>query len=397
MVRSAVLQYFKLPRPVTVSVFAPRGQKTGPDRTFEHYLKWVFRAKKDAAGNVIRYKAQLVAQEFSQVLGVDYFNTFAPVARLASICTVLGFAAAEDYETGQIDKKATYLNGKLTEDKVIFMKQAPGYEEAGEGGKVKVLRLWKTLYGLKQAGRRWYQKLVEIMMKLGFLRCEGDQAVFYRRCEKTNVLIIVLVHVDDCSIVGKTKALIAQFKVKIAKFVDITDMGNLHWILGIEVHRIREERKLLLSHKSYIDSILQHYSLEDLKPVSTPMDPSAQLTSAQSLLTMEEIAAMRHVPYHEAVGSLMYATLGTRPDICFAVQMVSRFNSKPGLAHWEAIKQIFHYLKGMKELWLAYGGVTRDLVGYADVDADGSMSEDRKAISGYAFIVHGGAVSWSAK
>ena len=118
--------------------------------------KWVFRAKKDAAGNVIHYKARLVAQGFSQVPGVDYFDTFAPVACLASIRTVLAYmyAAAEDYETGQIDIKAAYLNGELTEDEVIFMKQAPGYEEAGEEGKVKVLRLWKSLYGLKQAGKR---------------------------------------------------------------------------------------------------------------------------------------------------------------------------------------------------------------------------------------------------
>ena len=174
--------------------------------------KWVFRAKKDVAGNVIRYKARLVAQGFSQVPGVNYFNTFAPVAHLASIRTVLAYAAAEDYETGQIDIKAAYLNGELTEDEVIFMKQVPGYEEAGEEGKVKVLRLCKLLYRLKQAGRRWYQKLVEIMTKLGFARCEVDQAVFYRRCDKTNVLIVVLVHVDDCSIVGKTKALIARYK-----------------------------------------------------------------------------------------------------------------------------------------------------------------------------------------
>ena len=297
--------------------------------------KWVFRAKKDAAGNVIRYKARLVAQGFSQVPGVDYFDTFAPVARLASIRTVLAFAASEDYETGQIDVKAAYLNGKLTEDEVIFMKQAPGFAEVGSDGKVKVLRLRKTLYGLKQAGRRWYQKLVEIMTKLGFSRCEGDQAVFFRRCEKTGVLIIVLVHVDDCSIVGKTKVLIARFKTEIAKFVDITDLGELHWILGIEAKRIREERRILLSQRSYLDSIQRRYGFEDLKPVSTPMDPNIRLTSAQSPSTTEEIAAMRHVPYHEAVGSLMYATLGTRPDICFAVQTVSRFNSNPGLAHWE--------------------------------------------------------------
>ena len=358
--------------------------------------KWVFRAKKDAAGNIVRYKARLVAQGFSQVPGVDYFDTFAPVARLASIRTVLAFAAAEDYETGQIDIKGAYLNGKLTEDEVIYMKQPPGYEErGGASGRVKVLRLVKTLYGLKQAGRRWYQMLVWIMTKLGFSRCGGDQAVFFRRCEKTNVLIIVLVHVDDCSIVGKTKALVNRFKVEIAKFVDITDLGDLHWILGIEVRRIREERKLLLSQKSYIDSILRRYGFEDLKPISTPMDPNIRLTSAQSPSTTEEIAAMRNVPYHQAVGSLMYATLGTRPDICFAVQTVSRFNSKPGLAHWDAVKRIFRYLKGTKDLWLGYGGVAKELAGYAD--ADGSMAEDRKAISGYAFMVNGGAVSWSAK
>jgi Reverse transcriptase (RNA-dependent DNA polymerase)/Integrase core domain/GAG-pre-integrase domain len=357
--------------------------------------KWVFRAKKDAAGNVIRYKARLVAQGFSQVPGVDYFDTFAPVARLASIRTVLAFAASEDYETGQIDIKSAYLNGELTEDEVIFMRQAPGYEERGPDGSAKVLRLRKSLYGLKQAGRRWYQKLVFIMTKLGFSRCEGDQAVFYRRCEATNVLIVVLVHVDDCSIVGKTKALVARFKVEIAKFVDITDMGELHWILGIEVRRIREERRILLSQKSYIDSILRRYGFDDLKPVSTPMDPNTRLTSAQSPSTTEEFAAMRNVPYHEAVGSLMYATLGTRPDICFAVQTVSRFNSKPGLAHWEAVKRIFRYLKGTKDLWLGYGGAVKELVGYAD--ADGSMSEDRKAVSGYAFLINGGAVSWSAK
>ena len=358
--------------------------------------KWVFRAKKDAAGNVVWYKARLVAQGFSQVPGVDYFDTFAPVARQASICMVLAFAATEDYETGQIDIKGAYLNGKPTEDEVIFMKQPPGYEErGGASGRLKVLRLVKTLYGLKQAGRRWYQMLVMIMMKLGFLRCGGDQAVFFLRCEKTNVLIIVLVYVDDCNIVGKTKALVNRFKVEIAKFVDITDMGDLHWIPGIEVWRIREEQKLLLSQKSYINSILRRYGFEDLKPITTPMDPNIRLTSAQSPSTTEEIAAMRNVPYHEAVGSLMYATLGTRPDICFAVQTVSRFNSKPGLAHWEAVKWIFRYLKGMKDLWLGYGGAKKDLVGYAD--ADGSMAEDRKAISGYAFMVNGGAVSWSAK
>jgi len=99
---------------------------------------------------------------------------------------------------------------------------------------------------------------------------------------------------------------------------------------------------------------------------------------------------MQDVPYHEAVGSLMYASLGTQPDISFAVQTLSRFASNPGLAHWEAVKRVFRYLKGMHTLWLSYGGRKVDLEGYAD--ADGSMMEDRRVISGYVFIVHGGAV-----
>ena len=121
------------------------------------------------------------------------------------------------------------------------MRQTPGYEVVDEKKGVLVCRLKKSLYGLKQACRRWYQKLVGIMTKLGFGRCEGDQVMFYRRCERTNVLIIVLVHVDDCTIVGKNQKLVYQFKVEIAKFMEITDMGGLHWILGIEVHQLHEE------------------------------------------------------------------------------------------------------------------------------------------------------------
>ena len=173
------------------------------------------------------------------------------------------------------------------------------------------------------------------------------------------------------------------------------DMGTFHWILGIEVRCIHEERKLMLSQKAYIESILRQYGFKDLKPVSTPMDPASQLSTIQSPSTTKEYATMKHIPYNEAVGSLMYATLGTRPDICYAVQTVSKFNNKLGLAHWEAIKRIFKYLIGTKNLWLCYGSLTKELHGY--VDANRSMNEDHKAISGYAFMVNGGAVSWSVK
>ena len=207
--------------------------------------------------------------------------------------------------------------------------------------------------------------------------------------------MVVLVHVDDCTLIASTITLIAGFKAEITKHVKITDLGELHWLLGIEIKRNRELRTVHLSQRAYIDSILRRYNLQDLKPVSVPMDPSAQFSTAQAPSTTQEFAAIRDVPYHEAVGSLMYAALGTCPDIAYAVQTVSRFTRNPGLVHWEAVKWIFRYLKGTSELWLTFGGKEKQLTGYAD--ADGSMAEDRHAISGYAFILHGGAVSWSAK
>ena len=352
--------------------------------------KWVFRVKKDAARIIVRYKARLVAQGFSQIPGVNYFDTFAPVAQLASIQTILAFAASEDLETSQIDIKGAYLNGELASDKVIYMRQLPGYAEG-----LFVCKLRKTLYGLKQLDRRWYQKLVDIMTRMKFKRSEVDQAVFYQRNKETGTLIIVPVHIDNCSIVVTSQPLIDQFKIKIKKHVEITDLGALHWILEIEVQHVCEEKKLLLSQCSYINSILRRYGLDDLKPISTPMDLNVRLMSTQSPTATDDITKMRDVPYHEAISSLMYALLGTQPDILFAVQTLSRFVINLGSAHWKAVKRVFRYLKGTRELWLSYGGGGKKMEGYAD--ADGSIMEDRKAISGYTFITNSSAVSWSTK
>jgi Reverse transcriptase (RNA-dependent DNA polymerase) len=354
--------------------------------------KWVFRAKKDAAGNIARYKARLVAQGFSQVPGVDYFDTYAPVAKLASTRTVLALAARLDMEIHQIDIKGAYLNGELTPNEIIYMRQPPGYASTESPNKVALLK--KTLYGLKQSGRRWYQRLVKILVsELGFTQCEVDQAVFFKTGKSSKAIIVV--HVDDCSIAATSLAIMGELKTRIGKFVEVTDLGELHWLLGIEITRDRERRTISMSQRSYIDSILRRYGFEDLKPISTPMDPHIRLSSAQSPTTGLEFAAMKNIPYREAVGSLMYASLGTRPDISFAVTTLSRFSVNPGSAHWEAVKRVFRYLKGTQNLWLTFGGEEKTLIGYTD--ADGSMAEDRRAISGYAFLIDGGAVSWSAK
>ena len=272
------------------------------------------------------------------------------------------------------------------------MQQPPDFTDPKQP--LSVCRLKKTLYGLKQSGRRWYQRLCEILEdNLGFTRCEVDHSVFFKI--NTNNATIILVHVDDCTIAATNIALVDWVKSGVKRFVEITDLGEIHWLLGIEVKRDREGGKISLSQRSYIDASLRRYGFEDLKPVSMPMDPATHLSSIDSPQSTMDIAQMVKVPYQEAVGTLMYAMLGTRPDITYAVQVLSRFSKNPGKSHWEAVKRVFRYLKGTCGLELVYGGIGEEIKGYTD--ADGNMAEDRRATSGYAFMINGGAVSWSAK
>lgn len=186
-------------------------------------------------------------------------------------------------------------------------------------------------------------------------------------------------------------ALIAKVKSRLREAFEILDLGEINWILGFAVQRDHKRHTISLSQTAYIEAIIRCFSFEDLQPLTTPMEPHAQLSSTQLPRTPAEFAAMRDIPYQEGVGSLMYASLGTRLDIMYAVTILSRFNDNPGRVHWEAVKRVFWYLAGMKNLKLTYGAVSLDLVGYTD--ADGSMHEDWKAISGHAFLVDGGAVS----
>ena len=348
--------------------------------------------QKDASGKVVRYKARLVAQGFSQVEGVDYFDTYAPVAKLASSRAIIAMANRYGWELHQVDIKGAYLNGELLADEVLYMRQPPGYREDSSGC---VLRLLKSLYGLKQAGRRWYQKFVSIFNALGFTQCKVDQAVFYKTDKDKQTIVVVAVHVDDCTIAGSSLAIIDDFKNGLCKHVEVTDLGKLHWMLGIEVRRDRAGGTVHLSQRSYVDTILRRYGFEDAKPVSTPFDTQVRLTLEQAPADAAEFGVMRDVPYREAVGALNWVTLATRPDIAFAVSTVARFSANPGMAHWNAVKRVFRYLAGTRDLWLTYGEQRRALVGYAD--ADGSMSEDHRAITGYAYLIDSRAVSWSSK
>jgi transposase InsO family protein len=352
--------------------------------------KWVYRLKRKADGSIDKYKARLVARGFTQIYGVDYFDTYSPVAKMASVRTILAMAARFDWDIESFDFNGAYLNGTLDDDEELYMHEPPGYETQGEH---KVKRLHKSLYGLKQAGRKWYDTLTRTLADLGFCVSSADPGVFLAKLE--GHLLILAIHVDDCILTGSSPELISQYKSKLNDCYALTDLGPINWLLGIKITRDRSARTISLSQTSYIDSILFRFGLSDAKSYSTPMVPGVIHSRNDCPSDPTEVDQMKKTPYREAIGSLMYASVATRPDITYAVSALSRFLDNPGSIHWEAAKRVLRYLSGTKDFTLTYGEEHHDLTGYTD--ADGASHEHRHAISGYAFLIDGGAISWQSR
>ena len=191
---------------------------------------------------------------------------------------------------------------------MIYLEQPPGYEKKDR--EEWVYRLLKSLYGLKQGSKNWYDALHKALVELGFTRLEADHGVFFKQVGKD--IVILAIHVDDGMVTGNNTALIKQFKEDINKKYKITDLGPVYSLLGIKVTQDLAEKTISLSQQAYIEAIITKFNFDDLKPCATPMDPSAPLSKSQSPTKLEEISKMRNVPYREAVGSLMYAAMGTR-------------------------------------------------------------------------------------
>eukprot|EP00253_Pinus_taeda_P036216 PITA_36216 len=345
-------------------------------------VKWVYKTKCNAEGKIERHKARLVVKGYKQQYGRDYEETFAPVVKMETMRAVLSTAAQNKWKVYQMDVKSAFLNGVLNEE--VYIERPLGYEKKGQ--EHKVCRLKKALYGLKQAPRAWYSRIDFYLLENEFDKCEGEPTVYIK--EKDGKILIVVLYIDDVIFTGNDDYLIKNFKSVMKEEFEMTDMGLLRYFLGIEVDQ--NENGIFISQARYVNEVLERFNMQEFMAAITPMVMGLKLSKEDSSKDFDPSL------YKSIVGSLMYLTT-TRPDIMFAVSLISRFVERPKEAHWQAAKRILRYVKGTKMLGILYTvSECSDLVGYTDSDWAGSI-DDRKSTSGYVFHMGSGAISWASK
>lgn len=341
--------------------------------------RWTYKIKYDAAGNVDRFKARLVARGFTQTHGIDFWDTFSPVIRMESVRMILAIAAEMGLKIRQFDVKTAFLNGELKEE--IYMRQPQGFEDAS--GQICLLK--KSLYGLKQSPRCWNEKFVESIKELGLTQSSADPCVFVGG---NDGLLILGFYVDDGLIVSDSETELQRVMSGLMKKFEMSEC-NFGLFLGMEIHR--DSSGIYLGQQRYAERVLETYRMSTSHPVSTPSNNNCP----NSVLSLRSTS----FPYREAVGSLMYLAVMTRPDLAFAVGVASRHLENPTEEDIQRIKTILKYLKGTTGLRLVFpansSGNVR-LSAYCDSDYAGDV-DTRRSTSGYACLLGRACVSWRSE
>lgn len=247
--------------------------------------------------------------------------------------------------------------------------------------------LKRSLYGLKQSPRCWNNRFNNFLRDQGFIRSRHDYCLYVR--QQKEEIIYIVVYVDDLLIAAKTKTMVNTIKHMFMNEFEMADMGELHHFLGIKVNRDRTNSVMKLSQTGLIDRMLRRFEMQDCKVCKTPAEVRLQLTREDGNC---------QYPYRELIGSLMYIMMGTRPDLCYIVGYLSRFQDAAGPEHWKQAKRVLRYLQGTKHHQLVYNKSPHKAPTEGFVDADYAGDEsDRKCVSGYLLKVFGCTVAWSSK
>lgn len=350
--------------------------------------KWVFKVKALSDGSIARYKARLTAKGYGQQYLVDYFDTYAPVARITSVRVLLALAVSRRWKIHQMDVDTAFLNAELNEEVYVY---PPEGTNTSSG---KVWKLKRALYGLKQAPKAWNENVTAYLISQGFTQLEEEVCIFVKRQQRSGKIeCIVGVYVDDVLIAANNDQQIMACKELFSGKYKMKDQGLLEWYCGIKV--TQSDGLITLSQQLNILTLLEKYGMKNCAPAKTPMresDLPALNDGPQK--GSEEAIKMEEVPYRNLVGALLYIAQLTRPDIAVAVNKLSRYVANPGLKHWVCVKRILRYLKKTAHyaLHLREGDTT--LTAYADASW-GDADQDRHSQSGHLFYVGKSLISWN--
>ncbi|SCV72359.1 BQ2448_3896 [Microbotryum intermedium] len=368
-------------------VFTIEDRSTVPAGTTIVTSKFVWKTKRNALGDVTGHKARLVAQGNRQCNGIDFAETFAPVARFSSICSLLALAAANGLHVHQVDIDKAYLHGDLNYN--IWMTAPRGFDFPGN----KVLRLRRSIYGLKQAGQIWNRHIDTSLQDLGYTATGTDHCVYSQLDDRHRPHYIAL-YVDDLLIISPDLAEIERIISGLEQRYGLKRLGPAKYILGIQIQRL-DNGSIALSQERYIMDMLARFHFDTTtRGTMVPMTPGLSLTTIPGQGT-KRIRSW----YLQAIGSLLYISLGTRPDIAFAVSYLARFANNPGRCHWIAVKHVLCYLRATyrNELLYARGSACiTGVAGYSDANW-GACVDTSVSTMGYVFYIAGSAVSWSSK
>lgn len=355
--------------------------------------KWLYKTKYAADGSIERYKSRLVILGCRQIYGIDYSETFAPVAKLTTVRALLVVAVIQEWHTAQMDMSNAFLNGDLEEQ--VYMKFPPGY--TGFGSKITafssvatttefVYKLLKSLYGLKQAPRQWFSKLSSILFELSYIQSQTDHSLFFKH--SSNLITVILVYVDDILICGNSLSEIHNIKSLLSARFHMKDLGAVNYFLGLEISR--SPAGFFVSQKKYTLDLLQEYGMSNATPLKLPMDSHLKLTPFKGT------AIANPQPYQRLIGKLIYLTV-TRPDIAFPVHVLSQYMHQPTNVHMQTAKCLLRYL-----LANPGQGILLDTKSAASLQAynDSDWANcpvTRRSTSGFCIMLGDSPISWKAK
>lgn len=342
--------------------------------------RWVFDTKQDESGNIVKRKARLVAQGFSQRLGFDYDDTYSPVVRYDSLRILLVLAALHGWQTRQVDFDAAYLNGHLKHR--IYCRPPPGLLSNG------ALFLLKTLYGLKQSGREWYAVLSEWLKSQHFSQANFDPCVFISSD------LVLGIYVDNVLMVGTQEQIDTMLCLTKARF-RFRDLGRPRMMLGLEIDHFDDHMEL--HQRTYIAAVLRRYGMTDCNGRHTPIDPSSFPPRTPVDIPVN---TDRQKKFQSIIGSLNFIAVVSRPDIAYTIGLLGSYNANPLEGHLKLAFQVLQYVRATSDHQLMIG--TRparqptQIVMYSDASY-ASDPDNSKSFSGYILKVNGSVISWSSK